>query len=109
MSLDSFLHRLGSSNVPPRRKRRSRWARPLLEVLEDRLAPAVFTVVNNSDSGIGSLREALGDSNSFDPGPNIIDFNIPVSTPGAVALITPASLLPVITTVRLCPLSPLMK
>src|SRR5262245_41237096 len=37
--------------------------RPRLEVLEDRLAPATFTVGNTNDSGSGSLRQAILDAN----------------------------------------------
>ena len=32
--------------------------------LEERVVPATFTVVNNSDSGVGSLRQAIIDANA---------------------------------------------
>jgi hypothetical protein len=47
--------------------------RPRLEVLEDRLAPASFTVVNTADSGFGSLRAAVDAANIFG-GNNTINF-----------------------------------
>ena len=37
--------------------------RLFLEWLEERAVPAVFTVTNNADSGLGSFRQALLDSN----------------------------------------------
>src|SRR5262245_16445803 len=40
--------------------------RPLLESLEDRAQPAVLTVMNNADSGAGSLRQAIADAASGD-------------------------------------------
>jgi titin len=44
-------------------------------VLEDRLAPAVFTVTNTNDSGAGSLRQAILSANAT-PGSNTINFSI---------------------------------
>src|SRR5690349_14340107 len=41
-------------------------ARLLLESLEDRAQPAVLTVMNNADSGVGSLRQAIADAASGD-------------------------------------------
>src|SRR5581483_9712107 len=38
------------------------WPRP--ELLEDRLAPAVFTVSSLADSGAGTLRQAILDANA---------------------------------------------
>jgi hypothetical protein len=45
---------------------------PLLLVLEDRTVLSVLTVLNNADSGAGSLRDTLaaaqsGDTIGFDP------------------------------------------
>jgi photosystem II stability/assembly factor-like uncharacterized protein len=60
---------------PSRREPRSPYARPTLERLEDRLAPATFSVRNANDSGSGSLRQAILDSNST-AGTNIIRFTI---------------------------------
>jgi hypothetical protein len=49
-----------------------------LETLEDRLAPATFTVTNTDDSGTGSLRQAITDANNTanTGGPDEIRFNI---------------------------------
>jgi len=55
----------------PHPRRRSALLR--LEALEDRLAPATFSVLNLADSGPGSLRQAIVQSDST-PGPNKIDF-----------------------------------
>ena len=49
-----FLARWSSLYRPNRRR-----YRPLLEILEDRCLPSIITVVNNSDSGSGSLRAAV--------------------------------------------------
>lgn len=67
--------------------------RPGLEVLEDRLAPATFTVVNTLDSGAGSLRTAILDANAA-PGADLIDFAIPGA---GVHTISPSTVLPTIT------------
>jgi uncharacterized repeat protein (TIGR01451 family) len=49
--------------------------RPRMEMLEDRLALATFTVINTDDNGAGSLRQAILDSNNS-AGPDEIRFNI---------------------------------
>ena len=59
---------------------------------------ATFTVTNTSDSGAGSLRQAIVDANS-NPGSDIIAFNIPATDPGYSNLsnawvIQPNTLLP---------------
>jgi titin len=64
-----------------------------VESLEDRLAPATFTVTKAGDAGLGSLRRAIHDANA-NPGADVIVFDIP----GAGAhTITPTSALPAIT------------
>src|SRR5439155_24605020 len=55
--------------------RRPLW-RPRLERLEDKLAPAVFTVTNTNDFGLGSLWHAIADANATG-GPDAIPFAIP--------------------------------
>src|SRR2546426_9784277 len=54
---------------------------------------SIFTVSNTSDSGAGSLRQAILDSNATN-GPNTIVFQIPGS---GAQTITPLSALPPIT------------
>ena len=51
--------------------------------LEKRMMPSLFTVTNTADTGAGSLRQAISDSNldAIDA-PNTIDFDIPTSDPG---------------------------
>src|SRR5947207_13675747 len=63
-----------------------------VEVLEDRSLPSTFTVVNTSDSGLGSLRQALLDANAA-PGADTITFNIG----SGHQVISPASALPDVT------------
>ena len=57
-------------------------ARPhSIEALEQRIAPATFTVTNVNDIGAGSLREAITNANNT-AGPDVIDFNILGATGG---------------------------
>jgi hypothetical protein len=67
--------------------------RPRVETLEDRLAPATFTVLNTNDSGADSLRQAILAANAA-PGADSIQFNI---GGGGVQTIAPLSALPAIT------------
>lgn len=69
---------------------------PRLEVLEDRLAPAVFTVINTNNSGAGSLHQAILNANAT-AGLNTINFNIPNSGSPSVHVINLTSALPTIT------------
>ncbi len=59
--------------------------------LEKRMMPATFLVLNTADSGAGSLRQAILDSNAT-PGSNTIDFSID----SGPQTITPGSNLPII-------------
>jgi hypothetical protein len=70
--------------------------RPQLEALEERQVPATFYVWNSGDSGPGTLRQAILDSNASPSqiGVNDIEFEL---TPGAVSFINLKSSLPVIT------------
>lgn len=58
------------------------------------ISAATFTVINTNNSGAGSLRQAIIDSNTAG-GSNIINFNIPGAGP---FVISPTSALPTITT-----------
>jgi hypothetical protein len=63
------------SNKARRRKPLRRPLRLEVEYLEDRLVPASFTVLNNADSGAGSLRAAVDAANlPANAGSNIITF-----------------------------------
>ena len=62
--------------------------------MEDRTLLSTFTVTNTADSGPGSLRQAILDSNAVTGG-NTIDFDIPGSGVQTIAL---SSGLPTITT-----------
>src|SRR5262249_27938070 len=72
--------------------------RPFLEPLEDRLAPAVLSVINTGDTGTGvgltgDLRYCLTRANAL-PGFDTIQFAIPGS---GVHTISPTSALPAVT------------
>lgn len=83
------LHR--TSAVGTRKARKTR--RPLeLEAMERRQLLAIYTVVNNGDSGSGTLRQAILSSNS-NPGGDTIKFALP-ATELTIAPLTP---LPAIT------------
>src|SRR5206468_4568142 len=69
-------------------KPRSLFFRPYLERLEVRETPAMFTVTNTNDTGMGSLRDALTNAGNNDT----IKFNIG----DGVQVISPASALPTI-------------
>ncbi|HEV3237956.1 MAG TPA: hypothetical protein VGZ25_13275, partial [Gemmataceae bacterium] len=73
-------------------------AKPAVELLEDRTAPAVFTVTNTADSGLGSLRQAILDANAA-VGADTIQFAIPVAlkSPAGWWTIQPLTTLPIIT------------
>src|SRR5262249_24621069 len=66
---------------------------PRLEWMEDRTLLSTFTVTNRDDSGTGSLRQAILDSNAALGATNTIDFDIPG---GGVQTIAPLSPLPAI-------------
>jgi IPT/TIG domain len=59
----------------------------LLVFAAGRLAAATYTVTNTSDSGAGSLRQAITDANS-NPGADTIVFNIPGSGVHTIVLTT---------------------
>src|SRR5262249_23631668 len=48
--------------------------RPGLEVLEDRTVPTTFTVTNLANDGLGSLRQAIDDSNAVTSDADVIVF-----------------------------------
>ena len=68
--------------------------RPRVEWMEDRTLLSTFLVTNTDDSGPGSLRQAILDSNAATGTTNTIDFDIPGS---GVQTIAPLSPLPAIT------------
>ena len=72
--------------------------RPALDVMEDRTLLSTFVVNSTADSGPGSLRQSILDSNSATGGTNTIDFAIPGQ---GVQTITPASPLPAISSAAL--------
>jgi uncharacterized repeat protein (TIGR01451 family) len=82
----------------PGRTRRSAASNPILERVEDRLLLTTFDVSNTADSGAGSLRQAILDSNGSTTAlPNIIDFSMLGAATGGVYQFKPASPLPTIT------------
>ena len=56
-----------------------------LETLNDRIAPATFTVLNNNDAGTGSLRQAILDANAM-AGTDVIVFNATFKTAQTITL-----------------------
>src|SRR5262245_65539074 len=82
-----MLSRLSSRrrHVPRRPNTRLR-----VEALEDRQAPAVFTVTDPGDSGPGTLRQAVLDANNeaAHPGPDTITF-APALAGATISLTTP--------------------
>lgn len=83
-----------SPGGPVTRARTRRDARPALEACEDRLLLSTFLVTNPNDSGTGSLRQAILDSNADAAQANTIDFNIG----GGNLAITPLKPLPGVVT-----------
>ncbi len=67
--------------------------RPIIEALETRQMLSTFTVTSASDSGTGTLRQAIIESDNT-PGSNTINFNVPGQGPITIAL---GSALPAIT------------
>jgi hypothetical protein len=55
-------------------RKRIEFRLPGLEVLEDRTAPSVFTVLNTNDSGPGSLRQAILNANASHRSPRDYQF-----------------------------------
>lgn len=60
--------------IPPARTASALRTRLLVQPLEGRVAPAVFTVTNTNDAGLGSLRQAILDANAA-PGADAISFD----------------------------------
>jgi hypothetical protein len=85
-----YFFRLGKGRP---RKAATRFFRPRLEILEEFILPSTFTVTSTADSGAGTLRQAILDSNA-QAGANTINFNI---SGQGVQTITLAAALPQIT------------
>ncbi len=68
---------------------RSSRLRPRLEWMEDRTLLSTFLVANTNNSGPGSLRQAILDSNQAPGGPNTIDFGIQGTGPRFIHLTSP--------------------
>lgn len=76
--LKNLTARVGHTTARPKHRRSA--FRPVLEALEDRLAPATFTVLNTTNAGAGSLRQAIVDANAtanVGGVADVIAFNIP--------------------------------
>lgn len=94
MNAMHFLRALKTPATSTSKTKERRRFRPRLEMLDDRLAPATFTVLNTSDSavfGSGSLRRAIIDSNNNGNGAvDVIEFHIPGAS-NFVQTISPAN------------------
>src|SRR5687767_11129805 len=82
--MQKILRRLSKPAIsvagqPARRRTPKAGYRPRLEALEDRTAPATFTVTTNADAGAGSLRAAVDAANNeaLNLGADNIVFNLP--------------------------------
>src|SRR5438445_4121256 len=80
-------HLRTNKSLPVGVRVRRRFFRPVIELLEDRVALSTFLVTNTNDSGPGSFRQAILDANS-NAGADLIQFNIPES---GVQTISPSS------------------
>src|SRR5262245_56169125 len=94
MSMPWFCRPRWSPKARRTARPRTRWFRPALECLEDRLALSTFQVTNTNDSGAGSLRQALLDANAAVGETDTIEFAI---LGDGLHTITPLSPLPTIT------------
>src|SRR5579863_1311464 len=73
---DGLIRETGRRKAVGKRAKPKRWSyRPSFQDLEIRWLPSTFSVTNTNDSGAGSLRQAITDSNGT-AGLNTIDFNI---------------------------------
>ncbi|MFN6053263.1 MAG: hypothetical protein ACK47R_20750, partial [Planctomycetia bacterium] len=71
----NFFKRLKAYACPQKKfNKTGHFKRLELLALEERVVPATFTVVNNLDSGTGSLRQAIIDANASSNN-DIIDFS----------------------------------
>jgi hypothetical protein len=88
MTIHSWIrNRFARPVTRPPRQAPARW-RPTLEALEDRTVPSTFTVMNTSDSGAGSLRQAILDANAA-LGADVITFDpTAFSTPQTIRLLS---------------------
>jgi Ca2+-binding RTX toxin-like protein len=88
MTLHSWIRKLFVRPVTRPTRQAPARRRPTLEALEDRLVPSTFTVLNTSDSGAGSLRQAILDANAY-PGADVINFDpAAFSTPSTIRLLS---------------------
>src|SRR5262245_4410625 len=79
------------------RRANNRNTQPLrLEALESRLAPALFSVLNDANAGPGSLRQAVLDANSHF-GADLIDFSSYFNTPRTITLASQISITDAVT------------
>ena len=84
-------HNKNSAKARRRQSRSIKWALAIPAMLLCLLASAqasTFTVINTSDSGAGSLRQAISDANG-NSGADTIAFNIPGSGAHTISPLTP--------------------
>jgi hypothetical protein len=87
------LPRFSQSKIQNRKSKIVGAFRPRFEQVEDRTLLSAFLVTNTADSGPGSLRQAILDSNAAIGRTNTIDFDIAGT---GVQMIAPLSPLPAI-------------
>src|SRR5262245_53730814 len=107
----SLEHAMNSTPSPRRRYRFARWFSPVksrpcrrdagsprrrlsLELLENRDAPATFTVPNTGNNGTGSLRDAITQANATSAADTIVFDTSVFATPQTISLLTALPAIP---------------
>jgi hypothetical protein len=72
---DAYSKNAGRRGKGPRRKKPKRFLPDLVDDMERRMMLSTFTVTSAADSGPGTLRDMIDQSNDGS-GPNVIDFDI---------------------------------
>lgn len=84
--MNPFLQIFTPKKTPLRKGRPARRAPLAVHQLEDRTAPAIFTVTTTADTGPGSLRQAITDANAA-TGADSVAFSLPAG-PQTISLLT---------------------
>jgi hypothetical protein len=96
MALSSWLRALLNHTSTSAKRPARRRFRPVVETLEDRTAPATFSVTSAADAGVGSLRQAILSANAaagadvitIDLGPGLHTINLASALPAITGKVT---------------------